>query len=66
MVFICLIPKICLTFSEINSKLKGVAIDITTRNMLTFRTTFDTYIVNPPVESVFSKELLSKVNLTYL
>ena len=66
MVRIFLIPKILLTFSEINSKLKGVAIDITTRNMLTFRTTFDTYIVNCPVESVFSNKLLQKVNLTYL
>ena len=55
-----------LTFSEINSKLKGVAIDITTRNMLTFRTTFHAYIVNRPVESVFLNKFLGKVNLTYL
>ena len=66
MVRIFLIPKILLTFSEINSKLKGVAIDITTGNMLTFRTIFNTYLVNRPVESVFSNKLLYKVNLTYL
>ena len=66
MVRIFLIPKILLTFSEINSKLRGVAIDITTRNMLTLRTIFNTYLVNRPVESVFSNKLLYKVNLTYL
>ena len=49
-----------LTFFEINSKLKGVATDITTRNMLTFRTTFHAYIVNRPVESVFSKQIALK------
>ena len=55
---ICFIPKIFLTFSEINSKPKGVIIDITTRNMLTLRTTFDTYLVHRPVESVLSSKLL--------
>ena len=38
--------------------------DITKRNMLTLRTTFDKYLVNRPVESVFSNKLLQKVNST--
>ena len=32
----------------------------------TFRTTFDRYLVNRQLESVFSNKLLQKVNLTYL
>ena len=65
-VWICLISKILLPFSEINSKPKGGLIDLMTRNMLTFRTTFDPFMVNRPLESVYSNELLQKVNLTYI
>ena len=32
----------------------------------TFRTTFDRYLVNRQLQSVFSNKLLQKVNLTYL
>ena len=60
------VPKILLTFSEIISKPKGALIDLIKRNMFTFRTTFDTYLVNRPLESVFPNELLQKVTLTYL
>ena len=53
-------PKILLTFSEIISKVKGVAIEITTRNMFTFRTTFDTYIVNVPWNQYFQTNCFKK------
>ena len=59
-VIVCirLIPKILLTFSEIKSKPKGGLIDPKTIDMLTLRTTFDPFIVNRPLELVFSNELL--------